>query len=256
MIAAKQRIAEAFGRASDYDSFASVQRRSAESLAARIASLPLRTEARVLEFGCGTGFLAAAAAPHLAFADWLMTDIAPDMVERSRRRFGGKPGFQFATLDAEAPSELGEQSFDLVCSNLTAQWFENLPDAVERLFRLVAPGGFLTFSTLAQGSFADWEAAHRALGLAAGLRPLPTPDMLASLAPLGSPASIELETHREAHDDALGFLRGLRAIGAATPRIGHRPLGPTAMRAVMRRFEAQGAEVRWIVAMVRFRRPL
>ena len=84
----KQRICDAFEGAEAYDDYAAVQKRIAERLAAGIAALPLGPRPRILEIGCGTGFLAGALELGLRDADWLMTDIAPAMVERSRLRFG------------------------------------------------------------------------------------------------------------------------------------------------------------------------
>lgn len=255
MIAAKERIVAAFDRADDYDAHAGAQHRAAEALARRIAALPLGPCPRVLEFGCGTGFLAEAASGAFAGSDWLMTDIAPDMIARSRRRFAGRPNFRFARVDAEDPSLAGEDRFDLVCSNLTVQWFDDPAGALNRLFGHVRPGGYLVFSTLAGGTFAEWENAHHALGLRSGLRPLPSVGELEALRPLGVEGSVTSELIVEAHEDARDFLGSLRAIGAATPRAGHRPLPPAAMRAVMRRFEEAGARASYAVATCSFRRP-
>ena len=147
----KQRICEAFDGASAYDDHAMVQRQVAAEVARRILALP--PPSRVLEIGCGTGLLAAAIGGALADADWLMTDIAPAMVARSRLRFAGDPRFRFALLDGEEPERAGGP-FDLVCSSLAVQWFQRPEQSLLRLFRLLRPGGRLVFSTLADGTFA------------------------------------------------------------------------------------------------------
>lgn len=251
------RIAQAFDRASAYDDHASVQQRVAGTLAQRLCTLPLGPAPRVLEFGCGTGFLAAAASDCFADANWLMTDLSAAMVERSRQRLGGSPRYRFAVMDAEHPQLTeGEETFDLVCSNLTAQWLVNLPDALERLSHLVRPGGFLSFSTLVEGTFAEWENAHSAIGMTPGTLPLPNMAALAALRLAGVAPIVVSERIVEDYPDARSFLHSLRAIGAATPRPSHRPLPVPAMRAVMRGFEQGGASATYVVAFCCFRRPM
>ncbi len=53
----KQRIRRAFDNATCYDEHARVQRHIADRLALRIAALSMPRKPRILEIGCGTGFL-------------------------------------------------------------------------------------------------------------------------------------------------------------------------------------------------------
>jgi malonyl-CoA O-methyltransferase len=245
----KQRVVRAFDAATDYDRLAGIQQQVAAALARRIGGLP--EGARVLEVGCGTGFVAAAVEDHAA--DWLMTDVSPAMVERSRKRFGERPGYRFAVLDAEHPQfATPEGPFDLVCSSLAAQWFENMPQALEQLFGLLKPGGRLLVSTLAEGTFAEWRAAHEALGLAAGTPSYPDRVTLEAIRLDGVPRRIDIERFTSSYASGREFLRSLRAIGAATPRPGHQPLSPHRMRKVLQRFEEDGAKVSWHVAFCTF----
>lgn len=233
------RIARAFDRAEAYDQHAEVQRRVAAALAARVAALPLPPCPRVLEIGCGTGLLGRELIDRLPNADWTMTDIAPAMVERARAHFKGRGNVEFAVMDGEHPDRPGP--FDLIVSNLALQWFMDLAGGVARLRRLLAPGGWLAFTTLADGTFAEWQEAH-------GDLPAATPHFAtaAALEALGLEISVRDEHVR--HGSARAFVRGLKALGAATPRAGHRPLRPAELRAVLERFEAVGAPARYVVA--------
>ncbi|CCD03423.1 methyltransferase domain-containing protein, partial [Azospirillum baldaniorum] len=74
----KAAIAAAFGKAAPrYEEHAAVQRVAAERLAERVARLPLPPRPRVLEIGCGTGFLSRALRERIGPADWLFTDLSP-----------------------------------------------------------------------------------------------------------------------------------------------------------------------------------
>ena len=232
-------VAAAFDRAADYDRHAIVQRHVAAALADGIAALPLGDAPRVLEIGCGTGLLGAALLDRLPGARWLMTDIAPAMVERARQRFASRPEVRLAMMDGERPDVAGP--FDLICSSLAAQWLADLPGAVARWRALLAPAGRLAFTTLAAGSFAEWRRAHR--DLRCGIHAYPSADELAAM---GLEVSVEALALR--HADAREFLQGLKAIGAGTPRPGHRPLPPARLREVMARFEREGATATYVVA--------
>jgi malonyl-CoA O-methyltransferase len=239
----------AFDRADEYDAHARVQRRVAAWLAGHLAELP--RPARLLEVGGGTGFLRAAAGP---LADeWLLTDLSPAMLDRARVRLEGAPDLRFAMLDATRPDG-PEPPFDLVVGSLVVQWFDDLAGGLARLLGRVAPGGRLVVTTLAAGTFGEWQAAHAAEGLIAATPAYPPVDRLAALRLPGAETHCRVRDFPERHPDGRAFLRTLKAIGAATPRRGHRPLGPAALNRVMRRWEADGATVCYRVAMLSFLR--
>ena len=245
------RIGQAFARAHDYDRHAKVQREVATGLAARIAELPLPAQPRIWEIGCGTGFLTEAMLNRGLDGQWLITDLAPAMVDRCRARIGPHPNRAFAVLDAEAETPEGDQRFDLICSSLAFQWFDDLASALPRLLARLAPGGHCLFTTLAAGTFAEWRAAHAAEGQFAGTPPFPTLAHLRAVhaAPQHRPAhfTLEVEHHLETHTTAREFLMALKAIGAGTAAPGHRPLDAPPLRRVMRRFEQAGARVSYEV---------
>jgi malonyl-CoA O-methyltransferase len=248
----KAAVARAFGAARDYERHAGVQRRVAASLVERIAELPLPERPRVLDVGAGTGFLPALLAPRLPGARWVISDLSVEMVQRARAALPAGSG-GFVAMDAAHPC-FPDGSFDLVCSNLAAQWFDDLAGSIAALGALVAPGGLLALSTLASRSFAEWRAAHEALGLVPATPDFPDAASLAALAPPGTTATIAVEHIVQRHDDARDLLRGLRGLGATVPRPERKPLGPRAMRAVMAQFESIGATISYEIAYCLFRR--
>ncbi|HEX4095209.1 MAG TPA: methyltransferase domain-containing protein, partial [Caulobacteraceae bacterium] len=83
------RLRKAFDAAAEtYDAAAPVQRAVAARLAEKIAALPLPPKPRILEIGCGTGFLTAALRERLPGGEWLITDISPRMLDACRARIG------------------------------------------------------------------------------------------------------------------------------------------------------------------------
>ncbi|MEO6092945.1 MAG: methyltransferase domain-containing protein [Novosphingobium sp.] len=239
----RRRIKQAFSAASDYDRHARVQRLVARQLAAQIADLPLPASPRILEIGCGTGFLTEALIGHGVAGEWLVTDISPEMVQRCRERVGDGEGRRFAVLDGEYGEPEGQ--FDLVCSSLAVQWFDCQETAHARMRQWLTSGGHCVVTTLGAGSFAEWRAAHAAEGLESG-----TPRFL----PAEQLAAQRIDHYVDRHETALDFMRSLKEIGAHTADRRHRPLPPQALRRVMRNFEAGGGAVSYEVVTCHYQK--
>lgn len=232
-------IAQAFHHAHDYDRHATVQNVVARKLAQRILALSLPSDAQVLEIGCGTGFLGAGLVGQLPYRHYWMTDVAPGMVDRARRRFAGSMRIDFAEMDGSDPTIEGP--FDLICSSLAMQWLPDLSGAVTRLRGLLSPQGKLAFTTLAAGSFAQWRAAYG--DDMPGTPDYPPADRLRTLG-----LDVTVETIDQRYQSARDFLAALKAIGAGTPRPGYQPLPPLLLRRIMGRFDAGDRNVRYVIA--------
>lgn len=231
----KAAVAAAFGAAAQtYDDGADVQRDAARGVIQRISALALPERPRILEIGCGTGFLSAAL-NGIAHADLLVSDISDSMLNRCRQRLG-ETAARFMVLDGEEPEAAGT-GFDLICSSFAFQWFNDLEGSLERLSALLAPGGNLVFATLGAESFHEWRQAHAELNLVSAVRNYPTGEALSRMLPKSAPGKIEEEHMVRDYADAHAFLEHLKKIGAHMPESTHRPLAPGALRRVLRRFE-------------------
>jgi malonyl-CoA O-methyltransferase len=241
----KSALAGAFGAAADaYHGAADVQRDVAARLAGRIAAIPPRPQARVLEIGCGTGFLHQALAPNLPGATWLLSDLSETMVRRARTRIG--PVAQFIVMDGESPA-FGTARFDLVCASLVFQWFDDLDGSLNRLASLLAPGGLLAFTTLTAESFPEWRRAHEAVGARSAVRAYPAASDIERMAPSGTKMRLEVEQIVRRYQNAHQFLMHWKQIGTHLPDTNRAPLTPGTMRKLLRQFE-DGITVTYDVA--------
>ncbi|MBI3446764.1 MAG: methyltransferase domain-containing protein [Magnetospirillum sp.] len=228
MTTRKGTIAAAFSAAAtSYESAAEAQRRVADSLIMRLGMpVPVR---RVLELGCGTGLLSRRLLAILPEdASLLATDLSPAMIATASASLAD-PRLGFAVMDAEAPA-LAESGFDLVISSLAAQWFADLPATLQRLTDLMAPGGRMLIATLGSETFGQWRQAHRNAGEESGIPAYPDAAALAAMLP-GS--RVDTSAFTLDYADARAFLNSLSALGAATPKPGHRPLPPGRLRRIM-----------------------
>ncbi|MDE2076978.1 MAG: methyltransferase domain-containing protein [Burkholderiales bacterium] len=210
----KHRVEQSFDdAASAYDRHAVIQRVAARHLADRIQTRWPHLN-RIVEIGCGTGNLTQWLAPAYPVADYLATDLAPGMLEACARRMGSR--LRYAQVDGEQAECTGH---DLVASSLAFQWFD---DPVGAIRRLHAQHVRLGIATLVEGTFVEWKAAHARLGLDDGVLPFSSEADFQKLAQdLG--ATVDFETIQEPYPQAMDFVRAIKAIGAGTPRPGHRP---------------------------------
>lgn len=240
------RIATAFGGASGYAEAADAQAQAAALLAGRIAAADLVIDPRILELGCGTGFLTRALADAIGPARWTVSDIAPEMIARAQATSDLRADWRVIDGEAVDPS-LGR--FDLIASNMAFQWFVDLPGALARLAAQLSPDGLLAFSTMAAGSFVEWSDALAAEGLPSGMPAYPDAAALTALAPTGFAAAVEVVDIIQPETDARGFLRRLKAIGAGTPAPNYRPLTAAGLRRAMARFDAGPRQITYRVGL-------
>lgn len=235
----KQRVAARFNAAAGtYAAAARVQRMVAEDLAVRLAALPLPPQPRVLEIGCGTGFLTAALVEELPEPRITATDIAPAMVEATAAL--ALPGVACHVMDGENPDAPAGR-FDLVTTSMAAQWFADLPTALERLFACVRPGGTLAVTTLGADTFHEWREACQTVGVSAHDRGYPTAERLAAM--MGPGAEVDEMSPVVSSPSGHAFLRDLKAIGAHTRAADQEPLTAGELRRVMRHLEQMDEQV-------------
>ncbi|QEP42703.1 malonyl-[acyl-carrier protein] O-methyltransferase BioC [Ectothiorhodospiraceae bacterium BW-2] len=139
----------AFNRAaSRYSQHAWIQRLIGERLLERLPLFRI-TPQRVVDLGCGSGQMGFAAADHYPDAQLWLCDLAHGMVKQAQQELAdsAKQRYHFVTADAEQ-LPIATASIDLILSNLTLQWCQQLPQLFNELVRTLKPGGLLLFTTL------------------------------------------------------------------------------------------------------------
>ena len=225
-----RRIAGAFaGAVPTYDQAAKIQRQAAGHLADYLSARAPYADQRVLEIGCGTGFLSRPLATTICpqARDLIITDIAEPMLAAAKNRLNANPDLKtnlsFQLLDGQQPDITGE--FDLITSSMTFQWFEQLETSVRGLTRLLSDEGRLVFLTLGENSLRQWRAVHDQLDIPCATPRYPRADALPGLVR-------EWEVTAQ-HPHGMSFLRDLKAIGAHRPRDGRGPLPPPLLRTLI-----------------------
>ncbi len=214
-----------------------------------LAGIP---QPRILEVGCGTGYVSQRLLQAIPGGTFLVTDLAQGMVDEARRRLGGDPRTTFSVLDGEHP-DVPLASFDLVVSSLAVQWFGHLDQGLRGLVRRVAPGGCLVVSTLGQGALQQWRDAHRVHNLPCATPEYPIPEWFQTILPQGGQGVLEADLVRQVrYADGRAFVETLQVLGAATPMVGDVRLGPGQLRRVFRELGTD-CSVTWRVLVLAYR---
>lgn len=147
-------IAEHFSRASHtYEKNAEAQAAIAGHLASLIPSDIQDKPAEILEIGAGSGLFTRKIAEKLNLYKATFVDLYPT------QRFNVAEFEKYVAADAESwIEECPDNSFDLIVSANTIQWFADTEAFVANAARVLRPGGILLCSTFIKGHFAELES--------------------------------------------------------------------------------------------------
>lgn len=117
------------------------------------AAVPLRPDARALEFGCGTGLVTALLAPELGRV--VAVDSAAGMLDVLRAKVRELGLDHVEAVEMDLAQALPPGPFDLIFSSMTLHHIEDVPGLLARLHALLAPGGYVALADLERedGSF-------------------------------------------------------------------------------------------------------
>ncbi|SDW76279.1 malonyl-CoA O-methyltransferase [Marininema mesophilum] len=217
-----------FGCASlTYDQHASVQREMAIELIERIRGIPLGKGKRILEIGCGTGYLTEKLLGMFPDATITALDISWEMVERAKKCVGKQ--VTFSIRDAEQMDWEKEGPFDLIVSNAAVQWFSQPDETFSHLIRGLSKGGWFIASTFGAKTFNELHTLFREVEEERGL-----PFEQHGLALQGrgewekrmvgagfTDTQTIAQTYLANYEHARGFVRAIRGMGATHSESNH-----------------------------------
>lgn len=138
----KNLVAKRFKKSlTTYGQNAVVQKHMTNRLCEFIRDIPFEHADSVLEIGCGTGFLTEYFIHNFSFNKYVANDIIPecsdyvDMIS---------PEVEFLAGDID--EIVLDEKFDLIVSNATLQWTQNLEQVVHKLNDMLTDRGILAFS--------------------------------------------------------------------------------------------------------------
>lgn len=231
ILSRKQKIGHSFGKKlASYNKHASLQRKCAQKLC---SFLPDSAPRKILEIGCGTGFLTEELQNKYPQAAILGIDISKEMVASCSQKFVGYQNLSFDRQDGE--NFISTEKFDLIVSNLTVQWFDNPQTGLQKLCQNLTDKGKLFFSTIGQKSFQEWKTTLNDLNLPSGIL---SPDNYAGV--------FEQEERIIQYKNAIDFLQNLKKIGAHYPREGYKPLSQSELQKACKSFDiAHHGNITW-----------
>ena len=198
-----QQIAISFGqRCETYDRDANLQKQIAKNLAIHLPDL---TAPRVLEIGCGTGFLTRELFKKYPDGIFDITDLSQDMVNKCKEN-NNHDNASFYTLDGETLDTT--KNYDLIVSAMTFQWFST-PEQTVRKLSAHAP---VYYASLGKNNFTKWKETLKKHKISEG-----------TLQEVNWPNIIAEEFIQESHDSGRAFFKHLKSIGAAKSKDQYSP---------------------------------
>jgi len=211
----KRRARRSFERSAvTYDRAAVLQREVADRILERLDYIRLEPRL-VLDLGAGTGYASEGLLARYPRARVLALDFALGMLQQARRR--GRWLRRPVPLCADAEQlPLADASVDLLFSNLTLQWCNDLGQVFRQLLRVLRPGGLLMFSTFGPDTLKELRAAWAQVDGYSHVSPFPDMHDVgdALLGAGGRDAVMDAERLTVTYPGVEGLMHDLKTLGA------------------------------------------
>ncbi len=169
---------------------------------------------RILELGCGTGFLTENLLQRFTRARIDALDISASMIEQARREMADDARIGWHTCDVW--NYQAGAVYDLIASSSSLQWMQPLDRLFVRLASMLKPEGRFLCSLMVEGTLGDLHRLRR--DIAPGKLPRsPLPTIAETVASLQI-ANLRVSRSREEilqteHTSTEDFLRSIKELG-------------------------------------------
>lgn len=226
----KEIIKKAFSsKVHSYQDYATVQKIVAQTLTSLVLQ-KTQSFQKILEIGCGTGFVTQNILEQDPSLNYLATDISEEMILKCQNNILSKNlSCSFNIQDGENIQI--QDSFDFIISSLTFQWFLSLSLSVQKLLNFLNPQGFLIFSTLGNQTFHEWKALLQKRNLEAATPHYPSFYEIKEILP---PHSMIQETIYNLHYPTIeDFIKSVKYIGAHATSSHSPKLSPLQLKKIL-----------------------
>ncbi|MEY4589732.1 MAG: hypothetical protein RL497_1808 [Pseudomonadota bacterium] len=207
-ITRKPRIARAFSQAAGhYDQHALLQQR----LGAELIQQLTPAHQRILDIGCGTGFIARSLTHP---AEVINLDLAWGMLKTLPQ----------GSLKLQADAEhlpFASASFNAITANLALQWCD-LPRVLSEAKRCLTPGGALVFNTLTEGTLSEIAQAWAEVDRFPHVNTFPSIEAILEQCRAAGFSQMQWQVarHRVVDDNLKSLLMSIKGIGAKNQQPG------------------------------------
>ena len=139
----KHAIQVKFSKAAEsYDNYAKIQADVAQKLAAKLPHSHDAADVKtILEIGCGTGNFTSLLASRFPAAKIVALDFSLEMIAKANQKLHKKT-IEFICAEGEEFLEkASDESFDLIASNGSLQWFSDHDHSLKNIARILKPEG-------------------------------------------------------------------------------------------------------------------
>lgn len=201
----KELVQKNFNKSSNsYDSFAHVQKHMAKKL---INFVPKNDNIiKILEIGSGTGIFTEELIKKFPNAEITLLDISNEMLNICKKKFDNRVTYIFG----DAENHMFDEKYDLIVSNATFQWFNNLEETINKLKGELIINGEIYFSIFSNGTYSELNDSFAKVSnefkYSQNFVSVETLEKIGTV--------VDSENYIEQFKDLISFLKAVKAIGA------------------------------------------